>query len=165
MKDLEENLSLSWILIDPTRKRAANLSSRKPVSSQKHWLTGYLELVYAVVIACDERASEWVTCNIRVTCCGEVGGEMHVRDVRLMIEDTEGKNICGRKSMVILQDAIENGKRKKVKNEEAKERYEKFLEIKRMRKENKEKTQHVVDMVLIFFVIAIFSIFCGFVFF
>ncbi|XP_028788618.1 F-box protein At3g44326-like [Neltuma alba] len=74
MKHLEENLSLSWILIDTSRNRAANLSSRRPVSAQRHWLTGELELVYAVVIACDERPSEWVQCNIKVTCtCGEGG--------------------------------------------------------------------------------------------
>ncbi|CAK9184693.1 unnamed protein product [Ilex paraguariensis] len=38
--DLEEHMSLSWILIDPTHKRAVNLSSLRPVSVQRHWLTG-----------------------------------------------------------------------------------------------------------------------------
>lgn len=32
LSDLEENLTLSWILIDPDRPRAADLSSRRPVS-------------------------------------------------------------------------------------------------------------------------------------
>ncbi|KAF7823207.1 F-box protein [Senna tora] len=125
-RHLEENLSVSWILIDPTRNRAANLSSRKAVSAKRNWFSRDLELVYAVVIACEGRAArEWVQCNIKVTCCGEAGGEMHVREVSLMVEDTEGRNICGEESMVILQRAIENGKRERVKEEEAKAREEK----------------------------------------
>ncbi|KAJ1395528.1 F-box-like domain superfamily [Sesbania bispinosa] len=50
LKHLEENLSLSWIIIDPTRKRAANVSSRFPVTVRRHWLTGEIQAVYAVVM-------------------------------------------------------------------------------------------------------------------
>ncbi|KAJ4724924.1 F-box family protein [Melia azedarach] len=40
LEDLEENLSMSWILIDPSQKRAVNLSSGRAVSVERHWLTG-----------------------------------------------------------------------------------------------------------------------------
>ncbi|KAA8549913.1 hypothetical protein F0562_001597 [Nyssa sinensis] len=42
--NLQENLTLSWIVIDPTGKRAANFSSLRPVSVQQHWLTGQIEI-------------------------------------------------------------------------------------------------------------------------
>ncbi|KAL9322645.1 hypothetical protein ACSQ67_010698 [Phaseolus vulgaris] len=47
---LEQNLGLSWIVIDPTGKRAANLSSRRPVAARRHWLTGDLEVSFAVTM-------------------------------------------------------------------------------------------------------------------
>ncbi|MED6115794.1 hypothetical protein PIB30_094126 [Stylosanthes scabra] len=37
---VEDNLELSWILIDPKLKLAANLSSQRAVSARRHWLTG-----------------------------------------------------------------------------------------------------------------------------
>ncbi|MCI06226.1 putative F-box protein, partial [Trifolium medium] len=39
-KNLEEELRMSWIVIDPRGKRAVNVSSGKPVSVHRHWLTG-----------------------------------------------------------------------------------------------------------------------------
>ncbi|XP_028756799.1 probable F-box protein At2g36090 [Neltuma alba] len=167
MKHLEENLSLSWILIDTSRNRAANLSSRRPVSAQRHWLTGELELVYAVVIACDERPSEWVQCNIKVTCtCGEeVGGEMRVKEVSLTVEDTDGRSVSGKQSMAILQSAVESGKRRKVNEEEAKARFEEFLSVKRDRREKQERRDQALDMVLIVVVVTMFAFLCWFFFF
>ncbi|KAI9074415.1 hypothetical protein K1719_043609 [Acacia pycnantha] len=164
MKHLEKNLSLSWILIDPSRNRAANLSSRRPVSAQRHWLTGDLELVYAVVIACDEGPSEWVQCNIKVTCMysEEVGGEMPVSEISLTVEDSDGRSMNGKQSMAILQSAIESGKRKRMSEEEAKARFEEFLSVKRDRREARERSDQALDMVLIFVVVAIFAFLCWF---
>ncbi|XP_054817150.1 probable F-box protein At2g36090 [Prosopis cineraria] len=159
MKHLEDTLSLSWILIDPARNRAGNLSSRRPVSAQRHWLTGELELFYAAVIACDEGPSEWVQCNIKVacTCSEEVGGAMRVREVSLTVEDTDGRSLNGKQSMVILQRAVERGRRKMVNEEEAKARFEEFSSIKRDRRDKRERSDQTLDMVLIFAVITIFA--------
>ncbi|KAF7805734.1 F-box protein [Senna tora] len=160
LKHLEDNLKLSWILIDPTRKRSANLSSRRPVSVQRHWLTRELEIVYAVVMARGEIWSEMVEGRIKVTCGGKVGGEMHVRGVRLMVEDMEGKNVSGKESLGILQRAMENGKRKKVNGEEARTRYEKFLGMKRERRDRKQRRDKALDIISVLVILVIFLFIC-----
>jgi uncharacterized protein involved in high-affinity Fe2+ transport len=66
-----------------------------------------------------------------VTCGGQVGGEMHVGQVSLQVEDMEGKHMNGRDSLVILQAAMESGRRKKERSGEGKERFEEFLEVQR----------------------------------
>ncbi|KAJ1440724.1 F-box-like domain superfamily [Sesbania bispinosa] len=100
LKHLEESLSLSWIVIDPTRKRAANVSSRRPVSVRRHWLTRDLEVLFSVVMAGERRrATEMVQCMVKVTCCGKVGGELHVREVNLVMEDTEGAHVSGKEGV------------------------------------------------------------------
>ncbi|GAU22362.1 hypothetical protein TSUD_106900 [Trifolium subterraneum] len=110
---LENNLSLSWIMISPTRQRSVNLSSRLPVTVKRHWLTGELEVLYAVVMGL-------VQCTIKVTCCGKAGGEMHVREISLSMEDMDGRHLIGRDSLGILQEVMENGERKKVDVEKMK---------------------------------------------
>ncbi|KFK33876.1 hypothetical protein AALP_AA5G071700 [Arabis alpina] len=57
--DLEENLSLSWILIDPTCKRAADVSTRKPVSVQRHWLTGEVHVRFSTILVVGEEQVEF----------------------------------------------------------------------------------------------------------
>ncbi|ESW22043.1 hypothetical protein PHAVU_005G121900 [Phaseolus vulgaris] len=137
---LEQNLELSWIVIDPTGKRAANLSSRRPVAARRHWLTGDLEVSFAVTM-------ESVQCVIRVTCFGKAGGAMHVREVGLMMEDTEGRHVIGRDSFVILQDAMANGERRKPDPEEARARFEKFCRLKKDIRERKVRRDNAMDMV------------------
>lgn len=154
LNHLEKNLTLSWIIIEPTGKRAANLSSRLPVNVRQNWLTGELEVDYAVVMGL-------VQCVIKVTCCGKVGGEVHVREVSLVMENTEGKRVVGRESMVILQGAMENGIRKKVDAEETKASFERFCSMKRERKESDMRREKTGDMVVMF---VAFVIFVAFVF-
>ncbi|TKY48667.1 F-box protein [Spatholobus suberectus] len=147
---LQENLALSWIMIDPTRKRAANLSSRWPVAARRHWLTGELEVLYAV-------AMETVQCVVKVTCCGKAGGAVHVREVSLTMEDTEGRHVMGRDSVVILRDAMENGKRKKLDANEAKEGYEKFCVMKREKRERKMRRDKAMDTIAMLVAFTVFA--------
>ena len=147
---LEENLTLSWILIDPNRKRAANLSSRIPVRVQRHWLTGEIQFRFVTVMARGDGSSygkwwlrspeqEMVQCGIVVTCGGDKeGGEMHVREVGMHLQDMEGRHLSGKESMVVLRNAIERGERRKKEREagETREKYEAYLE---RRKEMREK--------------------------
>ncbi|KAF2321595.1 hypothetical protein GH714_000572 [Hevea brasiliensis] len=103
LKQLEENVTLSWILIDPKQKRAMNMSSRRAVSVQRHWLTGEVQVKFASILAGDggkgsER--ECVQCEMVVTCGGKEGGEVHVRDVSMGMEDMEGKALSGKESLV-----------------------------------------------------------------
>lgn len=163
---LEENLKLSWILIDPTRNRAVNVSSRSPVSVQRHWLTGDVQLRFHTFVPGGEGSSELVQCAVVVTCEGKVGGEMHVREVSMQVEDLEGKHLNGKESLVILQGAMESGKRKKErKGGEGKERFEEFLKMKRERKERKQRRERALDMACIAAGLTIFVAFWSFLLF
>ncbi|KAF8048286.1 hypothetical protein N665_2579s0003 [Sinapis alba] len=158
VRGMEESMKLNWILIDPVKKRAANISSRDAVSAKRNWLTGDLEIRFSTVVF-GKRVAEVAT----VVSCGsaetwkevdeEVGGEVHVREVRLQVEDIEGKCLKGRESVVMLQGLLE-GKRscKDGCGEErrGKGRYEEYVEMKtqwRKKKERREKAQDTICMV------------------
>ncbi|OMO83208.1 F-box protein [Corchorus olitorius] len=152
LKHLEENLSLSWIVIDPTRKKAVNMSSRGPVSVQRHWLTGDVQVRFGTVMAGDGwrgSAREMVECGVVVICGGKEGGEMHVNEVSMVMEDMDGKALNGKDSLVILKGVVENGRRKKLNGNEGKEKYEKFEERKRERKEGRQRNERALDLVCI----------------
>ncbi|CAL0303998.1 unnamed protein product [Lupinus luteus] len=166
MSQLQESFTLSWILIDPIQKRAANVSSRRPVSVKRHWLTRDLEIVYAVVMAGEKgRSTEKVQCMVKVTCCGKVGGELHVKEVNLVMEDMDGKQVIGKKGVMILQRAMENGVRKKVDEVRAMDRFVKFSRVIKERREMKhrrEKARGVVSMLLAFIALVLFCCIAGF---
>jgi hypothetical protein len=166
LKHLEENLTLSWIVIDPARKRAANLSSRRPVSVSRHWLTGEVQLLFATIMAADRRREELVQCGMVVTCKGSDGGELHVREVSMQMEAMEGNHLNGKESLVILQGAIEAGKRKESEDRsEGKARFEEFLEMKRERKERTQRREGALDMICIATGVTLFMAFWSFVLF
>ncbi|XP_058734924.1 F-box protein At2g27310-like [Vicia villosa] len=167
LKHLEENLSLSWILLDPTGKRSANVSSRKPVLVRRHWLTRDVEILFAVTMAGEaRRATETVQCTVKVTCCGKVGGELHVREVSLVMEDMDGGKVSGKEGVMILQKAMEFGERKKVGEVgEMMERFDRFLSVVRERRERKyrrQKERDGVSMVVAFVVCVWFCYLAGF---
>ncbi|MBA0578807.1 F-box protein At2g27310 [Gossypium raimondii] len=152
LQHLEENLSLSWIVINPTRKKAVNVSSRRAVSVQRHWLTGDVQVRFGTVTAGDEgrgSSRELVECGVVVTCCGKEGGEMHVREVCMVMEDMEGKGLNGKDSLVILEGVIEQGRRKGGEGNEGKGKFEEFQERKRERKEENQRKERVLDLVCI----------------
>lgn len=160
LEHLEENLTLSWIVIDPTRKRAANLSSRKPVSVHRHWLTGAVQLRYTTIMAAGGSGDDRVECAMVVTCGGKEGGKLQVREVSLQVEDMEGKHLNGRDSLGILESGIEGGKRKKLgKGREGKERYEEYLEMKKERREKEARRERALDTACI---VSGISMFVGF---
>ncbi|KAI3447435.1 hypothetical protein Pfo_004100 [Paulownia fortunei] len=147
-------MTLSWILIDPIGRRAANISSHKPVTVQRHWLTGEIQVLFASILAADHGH---VQCGIMVTCGGSDGGEMQLREVRLEIEDREGMHLNGKESLAILQGALE-GKKGTGKNrvQEGQRRYREYAEMKRERRERKLRTEGAMDMFCVAFGVSIF---------
>ncbi|KAG8376761.1 hypothetical protein BUALT_Bualt09G0097400 [Buddleja alternifolia] len=101
--DMINEMTLSWILIDPIGRRAVNLSSFKPVAAERHWLTGEVHVRYASIHG-------HVQCGVEVTCGGSEGGEMQVREVSLQMEDMDGMHLNGKDSLVILHGALEGKK-------------------------------------------------------
>ncbi|KAL5575917.1 hypothetical protein UlMin_017616 [Ulmus minor] len=170
MKDLEEKLTLSWILIDPTQKRAANLSTRRPVLVQRRWWAGEIELRFATIVsrcrAGSSTGSDHVQCGMVVTCGGKEGGEMEMREVRMHLEDLEGKHLSGEESLFVLGSAINGGKRKKLgKGNEGRERFEQYLERKREWREKKQRRERALDLVSILVGVYIFVSFFRFILF
>ncbi|XVE59617.1 hypothetical protein DITRI_Ditri05aG0060400 [Diplodiscus trichospermus] len=165
LKHLEENFSLSWIVIDPIRKNAVNMSSKRAVSVQRHWLTGDVQVRFGMVMKGDERwgsSRELVECGVVVTCREEGGGEMHVREVSMVTEDMEGKGLSGEESLVILEGVMECERRKDRGNGNGnggKEKYQEFAESKRVRKQREERKDRVLDVLYVIAIVtAIWSL-------
>ncbi|KAJ0259705.1 F-box protein [Hirschfeldia incana] len=140
-RDLEQGLTLSWIVIDPIGKRAADLSSHRAVSVQRNWLSGGVEAKFATVVGS-------VECVITVVTCGEE--EVHVKEVSLRVERMEGTHLNGKDSLVILRSVMEgkrgNGRRGEM---ESKRRHEEFMEKKRGMKEEKMRVELVFDILTV----------------
>ncbi|CAA7041422.1 unnamed protein product [Microthlaspi erraticum] len=142
--DLEENLSLSWIVIDPTRKRAADVSTGKPVSVHRHWLTGEVHLKFStIVVVGDKKRSEEVEFTVTVVLAAfsrseEETAAMQIREVSLVAEDMEGINLGGKGSLVILTAAMgEKRRRRAGREEEGEEKYREFMDKKTAKEEMK----------------------------
>ncbi|XP_073004361.1 probable F-box protein At2g36090 [Typha latifolia] len=128
-------LSLSWIVIDPARRRAVNISSRSPVAVERHWYTGETLVRFATAIS--GFAFE------AVVTCGEEAG--HVSEISLGVEDADGITASGRDSLVILAAAMEGRRRRRGEEEEVKREYEEFVKGKRWRREKKARGEFLVD--------------------
>ena len=146
-----EGLRLSWIVVDPATRRAVNVASRRAVSVRRHWLTGEVEARFATVVSGGERgtAAEAAVCGAVVTWgVAAEGGEMHVREVSLQIEDMDGTHLNGKDSLVVLKRTLE-GKRVKARVEEEEERYQEFMKKKEERKEGKLRAEGRLDMLCV----------------
>ncbi|KAK2640799.1 hypothetical protein Ddye_022562 [Dipteronia dyeriana] len=152
LKQLEDKLSLSWIIIDSSGRKAVNLSSRWPVSVEQHWLTREVQVKYAVIVAGDDQrwgsfsTREFVEFEILVTLGGKEGGEMYVKEVCMQMKDMEEKNLSGRDSLVIIQNCIANGKRKQGKRDEGKHKYKEFRVRKTEKKDRKQKVERFLNI-------------------
>ncbi|EOA23192.1 hypothetical protein CARUB_v10018561mg [Capsella rubella] len=153
--ELEENLSLSWILIDPTRKRAADVSTRRPVSVERHWLTGEIHVRFSNIflVSGKKKPSEEVEFTVTVVMAafsrkGEEKAEVQIREVSLVAEDAEGKNLGGKGSLVILASAMGMDRRRfRVgREEEGKEKYREFKERKTAKSEMKWRPEKEAAM-------------------
>ncbi|KAJ0028634.1 hypothetical protein Pint_36098 [Pistacia integerrima] len=155
-QELEEDFMLSWILIDPIGLRAMNLSSYKAVSVQRHWLSGEIQIRFGSILSGGQ---------IVVTCGGTKGGEMHVSEVCLQVEDMDGMHLNGKDTLVILDRGFE-GKRGNIKGREVKgkKRYEEYMERRIERKEKKFKREGRLDMLCVVCGVMIFSFLGSFIF-
>ncbi|KAI3826902.1 hypothetical protein L1987_00962 [Smallanthus sonchifolius] len=154
---LERHMTLSWIIIDPTRNRAVNVSSLKPVFVQRNWLTDEIELTFALVTARDDGH---VSCNVEVTC-GVKGGssELCVSGVSLTLRDVDGKCLNGKDSLVILQGLTAAERRRNRGGDGWKEKYDEYIERRKERKERMERRERGLDLVRVACVMAFWMAF------
>ncbi|KAG4996409.1 hypothetical protein AAZX31_10G070700 [Glycine max] len=137
-RELEESLRLTWILVDPTGKRAVDVSSGKVVALEKHWLSGEVVVRFATEAGA-------ALCSVAVTW----GTEMQIKEICFQMEDVDGVQMNGRDSLVILQGVLEGERRWKKKKEEGGEGYRVFLKRKKERKEGKVRAEGRLDMLCV----------------
>ncbi|OEL34764.1 hypothetical protein BAE44_0004220 [Dichanthelium oligosanthes] len=130
-------LELSWVVVDPARGRAVNVSSRRPVSVDRHWYTGETLVRFAVVLG---------GCKFEATvACAEGSGR--VGEVSLAVEDADGAAVSGEGTLRLLAAAMEAPRRGGEREpEEAKRRYQEFVRRKKGRKESKARREALVDL-------------------
>ncbi|KAK1413364.1 hypothetical protein QVD17_35136 [Tagetes erecta] len=148
MPNLEKNVTLSWIVIDPVQNRAVNVSGLKPVTVQRNWLTNDVELTFAtVIVVINHNGNDYVNCNVQVTCgVNEERGELSVSGVSLTVLDVYGKCLSGKDSMVILQGLAAGPRRRKSSVEEERERYDAYIQRRREKNEKTERRERRLDM-------------------
>uniref|UniRef100_A0A7N0ZZ17 F-box domain-containing protein n=1 Tax=Kalanchoe fedtschenkoi TaxID=63787 RepID=A0A7N0ZZ17_KALFE len=130
--ELAEKLSLSWILIDPARKKSANMSSLFPVSVQRHWMTNNVHVRFETIVAGLGGGSAFAQCSIEVTLVGRKEEEGFVQagmEVKMVVEDMEGRSVSGEESLVILGMAVESGERRRARRGDEQERYREYVEM------------------------------------
>ncbi|XP_024970282.1 F-box protein At2g27310-like [Cynara cardunculus var. scolymus] len=148
LSHLKESVTLNWILIDPTLKRAGNLSSIKAVSARQDWMTNETLLRYVTVLPGCE-ANEVVQCRIQVVLgAGKGGVGLHVKEVSLQLQDLDCCCLNGREFLVITQGAIlekNSVKRKVVDDDERREMYQKLKQLRKKRIEWVKKEEEKRD--------------------
>ncbi|KAJ0653369.1 putative F-box-like domain superfamily protein [Helianthus annuus] len=168
LRHLKESVKLNWIIIDPTRKRACNLSSIKAVSARQDWVTNESIIRYATVLpGCDP--DEIVRCRIQVVLgVGEKGVGLYVKEVVMKVQDMDGVCVNGVEFLKIVEGVMMevNGVRRKVGDDEERLRCCRvFKELKREKKEWEKMKEEKKEMVIWLNYVAIFVSFCFCVYF
>ncbi|KAL8094299.1 hypothetical protein AgCh_035993 [Apium graveolens] len=150
MLDVEKNLRLSWIVIHPTLKRGGNVSSLRPVSVQPYWDGSGIEVRYATILSGYNRGihtTEFVECRIvAIFGCVE-GTNMELKELSLCVVDMYRTRLNGEKSLRILTEAMQRGKRKKANGEEN-DVYLKYMDLRRKKIDELKKNNMVYERVL-----------------
>ncbi|XP_076921010.1 F-box protein At2g27310-like [Bidens hawaiensis] len=155
-------MTLNWILIDPTLKRAGNLSTIKPVSVKRDWVSNKIIVKYVTVLpGCEPK--EMVRCRILVVLGtgqeGELGEGLRVKEVTMKVLPVDSCWLSGGDFLVISQRAtlgVNNVRRKVLDDKEIWERWCEFKEMIRQRrelarkKEEKRKNHIVMDYIWVF---------------
>ncbi|CAA6668481.1 unnamed protein product [Spirodela intermedia] len=89
------DLRLSWIIIDDVRRRAVNLSSRRPVAVQRRWYAGTTHVRFATVLGRGNAAAA------AVVACEQAA--MAPLEVSLCVEDADGVCLSGKESLTMLR--------------------------------------------------------------
>ncbi|KAM0861256.1 hypothetical protein ACQ4PT_045998 [Festuca glaucescens] len=130
-------LELSWLVLDPARGRAVNVSSGRAVAVGRHWYTGETLVRFAVVLG---------GCNFETTvACSEEAG--HVSEISLAVEDADGSALSGEGTLRLLAAAMEGERRGgEREREEVKARYEAFVKSRKGRKQSKARREAIIDL-------------------
>ncbi|KAK8957434.1 F-box protein [Platanthera zijinensis] len=135
-----EELTLSWILIDPAKGRAVNVSSRRMVAAERRvWSAGEMTARFATVAN---------GCALSAAVAWKKGtGD--VLEVGLTVEDMDGVCVSGSEGLRAVRAAMEAGRKGRGKGEEeaeAKAKYLEYLTRKRCRVESRVREERSADV-------------------
>nr|XP_043617693.1 F-box protein At2g27310-like [Erigeron canadensis] len=139
---LKESMTLNWIIINPTHKRAGNLSTIKPVSVKYGWVSNEINLQYITVLPGCNPKDEMVKCKIQLVLLeSNIEGDviLQVKEISLKAQDLVSSNwLNGKDFMVITQRAIleENNVKRSVIDDER--RLMSHIQLKQIKKDQKE---------------------------
>nr|ABX10775.1 F-box GID2-like protein [Physcomitrium patens] len=115
-KALNENMTVSWILVNKKTGRMVNLASWKPVDGLRHWpCDGDFVLQFGTVIPSTERLrNHAVHCNVAAkvrhfnvgTADGGCKPVIGVTEVGMKLENIGGARLNGRESVALLDKVL-----------------------------------------------------------
>lgn len=140
------------------------MSSVKPVSIERHWLTGEIQAKFATVIGSESTSPVAIT--IEVTCTtGEDDidddeiGWTGVREVAMEMERVDGVRLNGDECLKVLKEGLEGGRirikkedddeRKEEEEREEVRRYNEFMEMRRERRERRLREEARRDLICV----------------
>ncbi|KAL6003750.1 hypothetical protein ACLOJK_004296 [Asimina triloba] len=161
-RKLEENVRLSWVLLDTRTGRAVSLSSWKSVSVQRHWPSESDFLMrFGCVVPVEEKVMQCgpAECMISVRCrLLEREGCLKWMEISMQVEDKEGAHVTGEKSLKVLEGAL--GCERSRYWEEFEKGYGKYVKEKREVRDKKLKSEQLVDRLSVLSGIGVFSVLC-----
>ncbi|RZR73945.1 hypothetical protein BHM03_00030032 [Ensete ventricosum] len=132
-----EDLTLSWVVIDPHRRRAMIATGRHPVAVDRHWITGETVVRFASVLG------EECALGVVVTCGEETG---HVLEMSLMAEGIDGVCLRGRDGLAVIHAAMEGDRKREEAKEVARRKWEEFVGRRQKRREAVARRERAVDL-------------------
>nr|XP_043616114.1 probable F-box protein At2g36090 [Erigeron canadensis] len=167
---LKESLTLNWVVMSTSWKRAGNLSSVKPVRVKEGFLPNEILVQYKTILPGID-PQDIVQCKIHVVLQGEVAAGFQLKTVILKLQDLNSICIKGNDFLVITQRAImEESKviRKMVANndQETMMTCKEFKEMKRKEKEIQKdiavKNNYTENSLLFFLCVSFLVLFLHF---
>lgn len=165
-RKLEKNVRLSWVLLNTKTGKAANLSSWKPISVQRHWPSeGNFLMCFGCVVPAEEQLlpCESAECVISMRCrLLEREGCLRCTEISMQVKDIEGTHVNGRTSTLVLERALRCERSRH--SWEVEMGYGEYMRERREIMQKKMKQEGFADMLCLLSGIALLGSFCFVVF-
>ncbi|KAK9274554.1 hypothetical protein L1049_021803 [Liquidambar formosana] len=161
-KKLEEDMRLSWVLFDKKRGKAVNITSWKPLLVQRSWPSdGDFVMRFGCIIPVEQSMLPYnlAECVILARCgITEREGCVRWKEISMTVNDMAGMHVCGRKSLMVLNQALHCLRSKN--HCEVEKGYGQYERKKREMKRRMEFKETLADSICISIEIVIFVAFC-----
>lgn len=136
-QELEQNVRLSWVILNKKSQKSVNISSWKPLNIQKSWISSKsytFQFGSAIPVEPKISAQGVAECVITARCERSENG-LKWEEIGMSIKDINGAHLGGKKSVTVLKRAILSTRSNNMKDvRKGYERFEKKkMEMKRSR--------------------------------